>query len=595
VGVFLVLAAAFFRVQVLGSERFEVQSVENRLRPVTLPAPRGDIVDRLGRVLAENEPGYSVSLVAASAESLGVYLDRLDPVLQLDSAQRATALRRYGRRPSEPVPILQDIPFDMVSALEEQRVWTPGLVIEATPRRRYAYGAVAPHVVGYVSEITESELQSGTIPSARMGLLLGRSGLEEQYDDRLRGQDGVQFIEVDAMGRTLRLAGEETTLPPIPGETIHTTLDAELQQFVAETFPEESRGAVVAMDPRTGGLLALYSAPSYDPNSFVGGFEAEQWAQIVSDPDQPLFNRAIQARYPPASPWKLAVAALALRRGLVTIDARMSIPCAGGMQYYNRYFRCWDADGHGDISLREAIQYSCDVYFYQLGLKLTLNNLLHDAAELGLALPTGIDLPSEATPVFPPSTEYYNRRYGPRGWTNAVTLNLAIGQGENDQTLVNVVRLYAGLANPEGVMPTPHLVQGAGAGDLPSLGLSAASLQDLRSALIAVVDRGTAAGARIADLHIAGKTGTAQNSHGEDHGWFVAFAPAEDPEIVVGAIIEFAEHGSSVAPLVTRIIARHILGEDVTAAGVRVELPADSAPEPLPILPATTARDSTRP
>ncbi|HEX9693124.1 MAG TPA: penicillin-binding protein 2 [Gemmatimonadales bacterium] len=591
---FGVLAIAFFRVQVLGWERFQVQSVENRLRPVTLPSPRGDIVDRNGIVIAENVPGYSVALHAMSEESLLVTLDRLHPVLPLDAAARAGVQRRYRQRPSEPVTLRSNASFDLVSALEEQRVWNPGLVVSAQPRRRYPLGRATSHVVGYVSEVSEAELQNGAIPGARPGLQVGRGGLEEQYDRRLRGNDGVQFVEVDAMGRTLRLASEETMLPPEPGENIRTTLDAPLQQYVAETFPANQRGAVVALDPRTGGVLALYSAPSYDPNPFVGGMDPTAWAAIVADPDQPLFNRAIQARYPPASPWKLAVAALALRRGLVSIDSRMSIPCTGGMQYYNRYFRCWKLDGHGDLTLREAIQYSCDVYFYQLGLKLTLPNLLHDAAELGLAAPTGIDLPSEAAPVFPPSTEYYNRRYGPRGWTNAVTLNLAIGQGENDQTLVNMVRLYAGLSNPDGVLPAPHLVEGAGTADYPTLGLSINSLQELRGALLAVVDRGTAAAARVADLHIAGKTGTAQNPHGEDHGWFVAFAPAEDPQIVVGAIVEFAEHGSAVARLVTRIIARYLLGTEAPEGDVGVQLPADSAPGPLPILPdLRLTRDST--
>ena len=302
-----------------------------------------------------------------------------------------------------------------------------------------------------------------------------------------------------------------------------------------------------------------------------------------------MFNRATQARYAPASPWKLAVAAMALERGVVTMDSRMAMPCEGGLRYYNRYFRCWRTQGHGSLTLFEAIQHSCDVFFYQLGLTLGLTNLLHDAVALGFRERSGIDLPNEYRPQFPPSTEYYNQLYGPRGWTNAVTLNLAIGQGENAQTLINMMLFYSMLSNRRGVAPRPHLVGGERV-ETRALGLEEPALDGLREALVAVVDRGTAAGAQIADLHIAGKTGTAQNPQGPDHGWFIAFAPVEDPQVVVGAIVEFAEHGSSVAPMVTRIMARYLLGPDAVPAGPiwSLELPADSAPEPVPILPDTS-------
>jgi penicillin-binding protein 2 len=416
---------------------------------------------------------------------------------------------------------------------------------------------------------------------------VGRDGLEAQYDAVLRGRDGVQFIEEDALGRTVREASEESVLLPEPGETIRTTLDIELQQYVAEIFPEGRRGAVLAVDPRTGEIFALYSAPSYDPNVFVGRVDEAAWEALRDSEDQPLFNRAIQGRYAPASPFKLAVAAMALQRGIVTMDSRMDIPCRGGFQYGNRYFRCWQVRGHGDLTLAEAIQHSCDVYFYQLGIKLRLDNLLADGVSLGFGERAGIDLPGEGQPLYPASQEYFNRRYGPRGWTSGVTLNLAIGQGENAQTLVNMIRFYMMLASPDGSAPEPRLVQGP-QGRPRSLGLAPDARQGLRDALRDVVDRGTAAGAQLADLRVAGKTGTAQNPHGPDHGWFIGFAPADEPEIVVGAIIEFGEHGSAVAPMVTRIIGRHLLGE--AALGMppaRLLLPADSAPDPMPILPDT--------
>lgn len=267
------------------------------------------------------------------------------------------------------------------------------------------------------------------------------------------------------------------------------------------------------------------------------------------------------------------------------------MPCRGGLQYYNRYFRCWRLDGHGSLTLAEAIQYSCDVYFYQLGMKLGLTNLLSDATQMGFRDRSGVDLPGEAQPLFPASTEYYNRRYGPSGWTNAVTLNLAIGQGENAQTLINMTNFYATLANPNGEVPHPHLVVASGEPGR-TLGLPEDKLGGLREALVEVVQRGTAAAAQIANLRIAGKTGTAQNPHGADHGWFLAFAPADEAQIVVGAVIEFAQHGSLIAPMVNRIIARYLLGPGALPAldDYQLILPSDSAPEPVPILPDTIPR-----
>lgn len=583
-----VLLVAFFRTQVLSAGRYQLASEQNRLRAVPIPAPRGLIVDRNGVVLAENEPGYAVALLAASEDSLVALLRRIQPMLALGPDALPEILGRYRRRPSEPVVVRRDVPFETVSALEERRVLLPGLVIQTTPRRRYAEGPVVAHAMGYVSEITEDELASNQFPGARPGTLVGRDGLERTYDRELRGRDGVRFVEVDALGRTVRDQDVAPELPPEPGRTISTSIDVALQRFVARIFPAGRRGAVVVLDPRTGEILTLFSAPAHDPNLFIGGIDPAIWEGLRSAPDHPLINRTIQAAYPPASPWKLLVAAIALERGIVRLDEHMPIPCRGGLQYYNRFFRCWNLDGHGDVTLLEAITFSCDVYFYQLGLKLGLDNLLLEAATLGVHDPVGIDLPNERTSFFPSSREYYDQRYGPRGWTSAVTLNLAIGQGENVQTPLNVAYFYALLASPTGEVPPPHLVRVPAGTPTRQLRLSEGVRRDLRQALVSVVEGGTAAASRITDLHIAGKTGTAQNPQGEDHGWFVAFAPAEAPEIVVAAIVEFAEHGSSVAPMVTRIIARHLLGTDpfdwMTPGLV---LPQDSAPAPVPIVPDT--------
>jgi penicillin-binding protein 2 len=590
------LLAAFFRTQVLSAGRYQLASEQNRLRAVPIPAPRGLIVDRHGDVLAENEPGYAVALIAASEDSLAALLERIRPMLGLQSADIPVIVERYRHRPSEPVVVRQDVPFEAVSALEERRVLVPGLVVQTTPKRRYPFSALAAHALGYVSEITEEELTSDLFTGARPGTLVGREGLERTYDDRLRGRDGVRFVEVDALGRTVRDHDVAPGLPPQPGATIRTTIDIGLQRFVAEAFPAGRRGAVVVLDPRTGELLTLFSAPAYDPNAFIGGIDPVVWEQLRRSPEHPLLNRTIQAAYPPASPWKLLVAAIALERGVIRPHDHMPIPCRGGLQYYNRYFRCWRLQGHGDLDLLEAIKYSCDVYFYQLGLRLGLTTLLQESGTLGMRQPVGIDLPNERTSFFPPSTEYYNRRYGPRGWTSAVTLNLAIGQGENVQTPLNMAYFYGLLASPTGRVPPPHLVSPSGTAPTRELRLSEADRADLRTALISVVEGGTAAASRIADLHIAGKTGTAQNPQGEDHGWFVAFAPAEAPQVVVAAVVEFAEHGSSVAPLVTRIIARYLRGEDVLDwAAPRLLVPEDSAPAPVPIIPGAPTGARTGP
>jgi penicillin-binding protein 2 len=579
-GVFLLV---FFRVQVLSSSRYRLESEENRLRPVRLAAPRGLITDRNGIVLADNVPGYSIAVTGPSVEAVRSTLDDIAFIANLDSTRIEAVLNRYRRRHHEPAIVRRDASFELVSALEERRIVRPGIVIQSEPRRWYPYGEIAAHVVGYVGEISEEELADPELyPGARSGEVVGRDGLEHQYDAVLRGTEGLRYIEVDALGRTVREVADGTTLRPGQGDTIATTLDIELQQFISQQFPVGWRGAVIAADPRTGGVLALYSAPTFDPNLFVGRMELEDWNALLEAGGEPLFNRAIEGLYPPASPWKLAVAASALKRGLVDLNTRMDIPCTGGMLYGNRYFRCWHEAGHGNATLREAIEHSCDVYFYQLGLLIGLDNLLEDGVEMGFLEPSGIDLPDERSPHFPASTEYYDRRYGPRGWTSGVTLNLAIGQGENSQSVSNMVRFYSMLANEDGSAPELRLVL-----DGPTrrrrLQLDNASLQGLRESLVQVVETGTAAASQVAQLRIAGKTGTAQNAHGRDHGWFVGFAPAENPEIVVAAILEHAEHGSTVAPFVNRIIARYLLGEDAPLP--RFVMPADSVPRSRALMP----------
>lgn len=592
-GVFGVMVLAFFRTQILSHGKYQLQSEENRLRAIPLPAPRGLIFDRNGKVLAENVPGYTVSILPGSEESVRATLARVSQIARLDAATVERVLQRLRKAPYQPALVLADAPFPIVSALEERRLEIPGVLIQTEPKRHYPDSSIIAHLVGFVGEVTEGERASSRFGNVRLGGLVGKDGLEREYDDSLRGAEGVRFVEVSARGHMVREADSSQTLPAVPGAELHTTIDLDLQRYIANAFPKGQRGAVLALNPNTGEVLALYSAPGFDPNAFVGGVTAEYWRSLAENPAKPLLDRVIQARYPPGSTWKLAIASMALKRGIVNFRSRMPIPCRGGLQYGNRFFRCWAAQGHGDLTLTEAIAQSCDVYFYQLGIKLGVTSVIEDANEWGFRGRTGIDLPSESPSEFPTGPEYYDRLYGPRRWTAAVALNLAIGQGENAQTLVDMVRLYQMLAS-DGRSRTPFVVRPRRASGDHSLGLTPEQLGGLRQALLGVVEQGTARGSRLASLTIAGKTGTAQNPHGPDHGWFIGFGPAEKPEIVVGAIVEFSQHGTSVAPLVSRAIAHYLGLDESIASQLRVTVAPDSAPTPFQ-LPVLTPPDTIRP
>jgi penicillin-binding protein 2 len=350
---------------------------------------------------------------------------------------------------------------------------------------------------------------------------------------------------------------------------------------------------MVAMTPG-GQVRALYSSPSYDPNVFVGGISRANWRALNEDEARPLLNRAIQTRYPPASPFKLAIGAMALKRGLIGLDTHMPTPCRGGLRLGNRVFRCWKKEGHGSLDLIGAVAKSCDVYFYQVGLRLGLKAIMDDGVLMGFRDRSGIDLENEKDPIWPASTAYFDKLYGPRHWSPpATTLNFSIGQGEITETLINMMKFYEGLAS-EGQSSTPYIVRPSSSKTV-DLGLTQAQLDGLRHALIAVVEQGTAAASRRRDLAVAGKTGTAQNSHGKDHGWFIGFAPADKPELIIGAIMEFAEHGSSVAPYVVRVLRRQLLGPD-TVGTIKIKalldetaVTQDTAPRPVELNPDSAA------
>jgi penicillin-binding protein 2 len=555
---FIALTSAFFRAQVMRNKEYLAQAEQNRFREVPLAAPRGIIYDRNGRVIAENLPGYAVSLLSPSADSLRAAMKRLSNIIPITDDQVEAAIRRWRRNPTRPAVILPDAPFDVVAVLEERRVENPSLIIQSTPKRYYPDGPAVASFVGYTGEVTERELADTNNADYKPGEQIGKGGLERAYEVQLRGHEGVRYVEVDARGRVVRDANVRAEEEPEAAKPLKTNIDMDLQQFVVGLLGDSLRAGVIAMDPRDGAVLALHSAPTYDPNRFVGGIPADYWRELNTDPRRPLYNKVIQGRYPPASTWKLATSAMAMEAGLVQLDDHMPQPCTGGYRY-GRYFRCWNHKGHGDITLRRAIEQSCDVYFYQVGLKLGLSRLVAGGLKLKMRERSGIDLPNETQPQFPPDAQnYFNERYGARGWVSgSVAINMSIGQGENAQTLINMARFYTALATdgkaakPEIVSRNPERTQ--------IMNLPEAQMIGIRLAMAGVVsDRGTANSARVEGITVAGKTGTAQNPPNPDHAWFMGFAPADKPTILVGVFVEYGLHGSVAAGIATKVMARYL-------------------------------------
>ena len=555
---FIALTSAFFRAQVMRNKEYLAQAEQNRFREVPLAAPRGIIYDRNGRVIAENLPGYAVSLLSPSADSLRAAMQRLSNIIPITDDQVEAAIRRWRRNPTRPAVILPDAPFDVVAVLEERRVENPSLIIQSTPKRYYPDGPAVASFVGYTGEVTERELADTNNADYKPGEQIGKGGLERAYEAQLRGHEGVRYVEVDARGRVVRDANVRAEEEPEAAKPLRTNIDMDLQLFVVGLLGDSLRAGVVAIDPRDGSVLALHSAPTYDPNRFVGGIPAEYWRELNTDVRHPLYNKVIQGRYPPASTWKLATSAMAMEAGLVQLDDHMPQPCTGGYRY-GRYFRCWNHKGHGDITLRRAIEQSCDVYFYQVGLKLGLSRLVAGGLKLKMRERSGIDLPNETQSQFPPDAQnYFNERYGARGWVSgSVAVNMSIGQGENAQTLINMARFYTALATdgkaakPEIVSRNPERTQ--------IMNLTEAQMIGIRLAMAGVVsDRGTANSARVEGITVAGKTGTAQNPPNPDHAWFMGFAPADKPTILVGVFVEYGLHGSVAAGIATKVMAHYL-------------------------------------
>jgi penicillin-binding protein 2 len=544
---FVGLAARLLWLQVVMTTTYRRLSEENRARMLTIQAPRGSIRDRYGEPLA-NDVVRSVLVAADSTISYD-----LSPLVGSPTMVE----------PAGGGIVVRDLTSTQVAVFEESWHLFPGLRREGELARRYSGGEAFSHVVGYLGEISRGELAQRR--RYRQGDLVGQSGIEKVYEGALRGRDGWEYVEVDARGSVIGpLLGKEPVVPTW-GKDVTLSLDADLQREAYRLLREQGRGAIVALDPRSGEVLALVSSPGFDPNLFGRGMSPPVWRTLHQDPGHPLLSRATQSAYPPGSVFKLVVASCALEEGLLAPGGTLR-PCRGALRYGRRTFRCWKEEGHGHLDVVAAIEQSCDVFFYQIGLELGLESMSSHARSMGLGVPTNIEVVPEAAGLIP-TKEWYDNRFGPRGWTSGVLLNLAIGQGELLVTPLQAARYVAALAN-DGVMPVPHLVVAMGGKPLPepepsSLPISRETLRTLREAAEGVVEdpQGTAHGSMLRNVRFAGKTGTAQNPGGEDHSWFVCYAPVHDPQLALAVIVENAGHGSKVAaPLAARLVQYHLIG-----------------------------------
>jgi penicillin-binding protein 2 len=573
--VLVCVGAAFFRTQVLHNGEFRLRSDDNRLRVIPITAPRGAVYDRNGEMIAETITSYALYLEPMPPDSVRAAIERLRGVIELGDSAVSDVLAALENQPNQPALVARDLTFPEVSRIEERRLELGGTVLEPVPVRRYPLGEAVAHLIGYVSEITERELEDPAWSDYAMGQQVGRSGIERQYERVLGGVPGERFVEVNATGRIIRPVPAAETRQPTPGGDIHLSLDLALQRYARQIFPGDMSGAIVAIAPETGEVLALYSHPTYDPNLLVGVVTSETWATLKEDPGRPLLDRATSGIYAPGSTWKLATAIIGLETEVIEPETTMPIPCTGGMSYAGRYSRCWDREGHGSLGLAAAIANSCNVYFYQLGIWLGLERLASEGSRLGFDRETGIDLPSEAAGTFPSGSGWYEERFG---WTPTPSevMSLAIGQGPNAQTPLRMAQFFAALAG-SGAAPTPRLLAGAGRpGDIETdLNLRPETLAAVRDGLAAVTEQGgTAYLSSLERWKLYGKTGTSQNSQDAErpHAWFTGFAGPRggEPEIAVAVVVEFGQHGSSAAaPLAAKIAdfylnRKHGLAMDTT-------------------------------
>ncbi len=557
--ILMILLGAAGKLQVLEVDEYALAAKNNRLRPLMIHAPRGTIYDRHGQVIAENVPAYQVLLMPSKScannsgskkcrDDMNSQIAPLQPILGLTDRQIQYAWRKFQRQSHLPMILMSDAPTDVVARLQESRSLYPGVLLFEYAKRRYPAGDAVAHFIGYVSEINEEQLRDSVrYLGYTQGQWIGQQGLEKQYEKQLGGAPGINYLEIDAMGRIKRWLPDELGVPPIPGKDLQLNLDLDLQRFIQGIFPKKFNGAFVALDPQTGGVLAYYSEPSYDPNLFTGGISIAAYDSLKNDPDKPLFDRVAGSTQPPASTWKLPVAAMALEEKVIRPEEFMPIPCTGGMTY-GRYARCWEPSGHGRVDLIRGIMLSCDVYFYQVGIKLSLKRYLETGTKLGFQKRTGIDLPTEVRNIFPENLNWWVKRMGYMPKDNEV-LSMAIGQGPVTMTPLKMAHLFSAMARADGKALAPRLAMGTKDSVTLDLGISGNTIEWLRKGMRRVIGPGgTAQLTRLPHWDAMGKTGTAQacaNCPLRDHAWFIGMAgPAgKDPEIVAAMFLQHGEHG----------------------------------------------------
>jgi len=576
---FLVLIGQLWYLQVLEGGRFLDASDKNRIRTRPIAAPRGILFDRHGMPLVDNRPAFTLSLIPRELprddESRDAVLGRVASLLHIPYQDLTDAVARVPSDSLLPVRVRRGLTLAEVAKVEEWKLELPGVITEVEPQRVYPTSRFAAHLLGYVREANDEQLKQGRY---RRGEMVGQSGLERLLDEYLRGQDGGERIEVDAMGRPVRRV---QATEPHAGAQVITTVDRGIQE-AAERAMEGLAGAVVVMDPRNGDVLAMVSTPAFEIDRFTGTIDRDAWLRVVQDPNFPLLNRTIQTQYAPGSVFKIIVAAAGLQEGSLTPLDRTY--CNGEFHLGTATFKDWKEGGHGTVDLHHAIAQSCNVFFYEAGLKIGGGAIVKYANAFGFGQPTAIDLPGEKSGLLPRPQVARVRQGRTTAYPPGETVNMSIGQGTVLVTPMQVARFMAAVANG-GVLWRPRLVQrverpdrvvwsdqGQVAGHAE---LSPVVWAFLRQSLWAVVnDNGTGAAARIPGLDIAGKTGTAQMiakskaEKGQDHAWFAAFAPAKAPEVVVVVLVERGGKGGQVAAPIAKKILNAIFFEKIAAVEI---------------------------
>ncbi len=563
-----VLGLRLVKLQIIDASAYSGESRSNAVRELRVLPARGVLYDRNGVLMVDNKPTYTITLTPRYFDPSRMGL--LASLLAVPDSVVAARLREARAWSAfKPSPSFPEVPFDVLGRILEHRASLPGVSYEVRPKRRYLTPARAAHALGYVREITQTELDKRRDEGYRPGDLIGQAGLEKYYESRLRGRLGSAFKLVNVHGLVVKSyqAGREDR-SPVNGYDLHLTLDSRLQAL-AESLFVGKRGGAVALDPNTGGILALVSEPDYDPDIFSKSVSRETWGDLNSSEEKPMFNRATMSGMPPGSTWKPFMALMALQEGI--IDENTVINCTGGYLLGNRVFHDHGGHAHGPIRVREAIQHSCNTFFFTVMMRTDVNTWQKWAKRFGFGRRIPMDIAEQVAGLVPDSA-YFNRTY-PRGWTSGYTINLGIGQGNMVVTPMQLARYVAAVAN-DGILYPPHLVdymehpgtRQVVRPDTPPperIPIDPAYFDIVREGMRRVMERGTGVGVQIPGIPSGGKTGTAQVSGGrEDHSLFILFAPIENPQIALAVLVENGGFGATqAAPIASLLAEQYLTGQ----------------------------------